>query len=458
MKKMSLKSKITVFSAIAALISIIFCSVLAYAIGTAYAGSIVKNELKAEVRKAEKVVEDRIKSGSTVDGIKYEGPHNGIIYVFLPDGTLVFSSEGGPVPSLPDFDSKDFASFKADNENFYVYDKKASKNDTVLHVRGVVKANDPVLTNKYIIIGAVCLIPLEVLLVAFFVWLISKICLSRLNKLNESASSIIGDKDLKKRIPDKGYTDEIADLTSTINNMLSRLESSFDNEKRFISDASHELRTPTSVILAQSEMIRAATPTAEEYAQANEIVYNQATKMKRLITELLEISRAEQDQSKKEFETLDVSELTEAVISESRQQNSANIELSSNVEPKLIADVNKILYIIMLGNLIDNAFKYGKDNGHIKVSAYTGQALDLSNTVIIMVEDDGIGISKENLPKIWDRFYRADQSRTGDKGSGLGLSMVKWIVNYHGGTIKVESEENVGTKFTIELPCKHARN
>ncbi|MBO4356087.1 MAG: HAMP domain-containing histidine kinase [Clostridia bacterium] len=451
MKKTSIKKKIAIFSLIAALISIVFCLVLAYAIGTAHTSNVIRNELKAEVKKAEK----RIESGKSLEGIDYNGAHDGRIVVYNSTGEEVYNSGETFPHTLPPFDSKDWTQFEAEKEKYYVYDKKAVVNDDEYQVRGIISATDNAMAYEHMFKSMCFLAPLDALLVAFFVWLISKLCLNRLDKLNTSASSIINEKDLERRISTNGYSDEISEMTDTINNLLSRLESSFNNEKRFISDASHELRTPTSVILAQSELLKTGSPTTEEYSQANEVVYIQAVRMKRLISELLEISRTEQGQVKKEFETLDVSEIIENVAAEQREVHKTNVNLTTTVEPKLVADVNRLLFIRMIDNLVDNAYKYCKDGGKINISASLGQALDLSKTLQIIISDDGIGISEEDLPKIWDRFFRADQSRTGDNGTGLGLSMVKWIVSYHGGTISVESKLNVGTTFTIELPCKH---
>jgi signal transduction histidine kinase len=122
----------------------------------------------------------------------------------------------------------------------------------------------------------------------------------------------------------------------------------------------------------------------------------------------------------------------------------------------VLAEANQMLLIRMLVNLIDNAYKYGKSGGHIDVSLRLTQKVDLRPLLVFTVEDDGIGISEADQKKIWERFYRVDSSRTDGGSSGLGLSMVKWIVGYHGGSIQLDSQIGKGSKFTIEIPVKQS--
>ena len=170
--------------------------------------------------------------------------------------------------------------------------------------------------------------------------------------------------------------------------------------------------------------------------------------MAQIISQLLLLSRADQGRQKLQMESLNLSELTEMVCEEqSILAEEKQITISTLIEPELYASADETFYIRMLVNLISNAIYYGREGGHIFVSCFRQNGFIAGS-----VEDDGIGISKEDLPHIWERFYRADTSRSASGHSGLGLSMVKWMVEAHGGTITAESTLGKGTALTFLLP------
>lgn len=183
------------------------------------------------------------------------------------------------------------------------------------------------------------------------------------------------------------------------------------------------------------------------------LLKRKAGEMAQMISHLLLLSRADQGRQQMQKEELNLSELTEMIVEEQKLlAQEKGIELDSEIEQELIAEADETFYIRMLVNLISNAVQYGKENGHVWVRLRRVDA-----GVEGVVEDDGIGISVEALPHIWERFYRADPSRTGkEEGghSGLGLSMVKWIVQAHGGEIRAESEPGKGSRFVFEFPMR----
>lgn len=167
-----------------------------------------------------------------------------------------------------------------------------------------------------------------------------------------------------------------------------------------------------------------------------------------MISQLLLLSRADQGRQQLQMEKLNLSELTEMVCEEQALLAEEKfISITTQIEPDLYAFADETFYIRMLSNLLSNAIYYGKEKGHILVSL-----IRQNGFITGSVEDDGIGISQDDLPHIWERFYRADASRSASGHSGLGLSMVKWIVEAHGGTITAESTLGKGSIFTFLIP------
>ena len=211
---------------------------------------------------------------------------------------------------------------------------------------------------------------------------------------------------------------------------------------------SHELRTPVAVIISQCEYLLENENLAAEEKEEIAVILKQAKRMSKLTSEMLMIARNEQDEQHL-MEKLDFGLLSELVIEELQTKaREKNIEISLQKQDDLFMNGDQTLLLRMMMNLINNAINYGKTNGHISV------ILKAENDRIVgEVKDDGIGISEEHLDKIWERFYRIDKSRSRENGgTGLGLSMVRWIVSLHNGTIHVESIEGVGTSFIFRFP------
>ena len=225
--------------------------------------------------------------------------------------------------------------------------------------------------------------------------------------------------------------------------MLDRLETSFEMEKRFASDASHELRTPVSVSLAQAELSLEKERQPEEYIDSLEVIKRQGKRMNQLIGNMLSYTRLEQRIDNYPFEKLDFSVLVSDLCSDMTPLRINDISLEYSVEPGIMINGNAELLARMLQNLLENAYKYGRQSGNTKVT------LSLKgNNIKLLVEDDGIGIAEDRLEQIFDRFFRVS-NKSSITGSGLGLSIVKKIVDMHGGNIDVSSKEGLGTTFTI---------
>ena len=343
-------------------------------------------------------------------------------------------------------------SIKHRGDRFYIYEKPLhGKNLEGLWLRGVASQREGTNLLYTIMRFVSLLLPILAILTIFGGYAITHRSFAPIENIAQAAEEINDGDDLSKRIGLGPGNDEIHKLASTFDSMLDRLEQSFQRERQFTSDASHELRTPTAVILAQCEYSLELSESEEDYREALQVIQEQGKKMNHLISQLLFFTRLEQGVEKLNTENTNLSELTQMICEEQAMIRSKAISLEQNIEPDIWIHADRALFSRMLANLISNAYKYGKEGGHIQVSLQREEEV-----VSLRVADDGIGISEENLDKIWNRFYQVDPSRTaseeGDGGAGLGLPMVKEIAALHHGTVEVESRPGEGSIFTVKLP------
>ena len=268
-----------------------------------------------------------------------------------------------------------------------------------------------------------------------------------MREIERTAAEISEGDDLGRRINMEGPDDELHRLADTFDDMMERLENTFENERRFTADASHELRTPMSVILAQCEYTLSKDRTEEEYVDAIRTIRRQGARMNGLINDMLDYTRMEQKAERYPLTPTDLSVLTREVCSDMAMLHTNDITLYARVPDGITVNGSRILLSRLLQNLISNAYRYGREGGSTEVRLFRSQ----EGKAVLEVEDNGIGIEAEHLPKLFDRFYRADSSRT-RKGTGLGLSMVKRIAELHGADIYVRSTPGVGTTFSITFP------
>lgn len=256
-------------------------------------------------------------------------------------------------------------------------------------------------------------------------------------------------KNLEKRLPVPKLANEIVRLVHTFNQLLDRLATSFNMQKAFIADASHELRTPLGILMSDIETalkeLKANSPARKSLANA--VV--EIDHMARIVDDLHWLARSDAGQVPVNIDNIRLDEVLMATLSRcqvlARQQHiKLLIENMDIIEFK----GDEELLIRALSNLVNNAIKYSHPGGTVRLTLVKN-----STTTYFVVQDDGIGIPPQSIPKIFDRFYRVDDSRArATGGSGLGLAIAKWICEVHGGTIKVTSKENSGSTFTIELP------
>lgn len=336
---------------------------------------------------------------------------------------------------------------EGENGDFYVLDLHLpfSWEDGVW-VRGIIAAPDVADVLDDLTGIALLLLPLMVVISGVGAYLLARSTFRPIDRIINAAETIGEGRDLSRRIGLPPGRDEISRLGQAFDSMFARLETSFEAEKQFTSDASHELRTPTAVILAQCEDARRHAETPEQYAQAVEVIERQARRMSGLIAQLLQMTRLEQGTQRAAFEHADLSALTEVICEETP---TADAVLQIDIQPDIEADFDVTLVSRLLQNLLNNAVRYG--GGHIWVTMRRDGA-----DAVLSVRDDGAGIPADLQDKIWQRFYQADASRSGENGAGLGLPMVRQIAALHGGTVSLTSAPGKGSCFTFRFPTEQA--
>jgi two-component system heavy metal sensor histidine kinase CusS len=276
----------------------------------------------------------------------------------------------------------------------------------------------------------------------------------------------ITSKNLRERILPDGYPFELASLASTFNQMLDRLEESFERISRFSADIAHDLRTPVNNIRGEAEVALARARTAGEYRDVIESCLEEAVRLSDLIGDLLFLARAESPLAHLRRERLDVGELLGGVR-EYYEASAADgrISLTTMVagEP-VVAELDRTLLQRAVGNLVSNALAHTPPGGTVVLGAITDSSntdssnTDFSNphssTIRIEVSDTGTGIPAEALPRVFDRFFRVDSSRSQHSGgTGLGLAIVQSIALLHGGNVEISSQLGLGTRVTLHMPA-----
>ena len=314
-----------------------------------------------------------------------------------------------------------------------------------LVVRGIASVSDAEKDVRNTVYLALILSPFLLLLTAFCGYLLSRKALQPVARITQTVQKIQKEKDLSKRVQLGAGKDEIYTLAQTFDQLLDGLEAGIKREKQFTSDVAHELRTPISVVLMQCEGLL-AQPLDEPTREQIQVIYRKVQSMSEMIAQLLMLSRADQGRAPLHMEQLDFSQLSQITVEEFTETARAkNISIDAQIQPGLLLTGDQTLLIRLWNNLLQNAIRYTDPGGHIRVSVRAEE-----QTVLMQVGDDGIGIAPEHLEHIWERFYQVDPSRSGG-GSGLGLSLVQWIIQAHHAQIDVQSQPGKGTTFTCRF-------
>ena len=467
MKQLSIRKKIMLWFSAMLLIIVLLITAMTFAIASSVLNEGIRERLYNVVSGNVNEIEylNSLKNTEAEAGDQFIGYGEGWLEidddfcdVYEGISTALYDAEGnllyGNMPiKFSSFSADDFAKIgktEYKGETFYVFDKSLTAEGMEgLWLRGVVSQNESINVLYNIVRLSFWLLPALALLAILGGYVITRRSFLPIEQIARDAEEIGGGSDLSKRLDIGEGNDEIHMLCDSFNEMFSRLEKNFDAEKQFASDASHELRTPLSVILAEAQYAIEFCETPDEFREALSVIERQGGKMGDIISQLLFFTRLSQGTESVSRENLCVSDLVCEICDEQRIIPQKGIELCSEIEPEIYGDADRSLLSCCLNNLISNAYKYGKEKGHIWVGLrrHAGQ-------ILISVKDDGIGISKENLPKIWERFYQEDSARgsaEGKGGVGLGLSLVKEIAGLLDMEIEVNSAPDKGSEFILKL-------
>lgn len=448
MKRLSLKIKLTMVFTL--LMTSVICGVLAllFSLSSQELLSGVQVRLEQEVAKAREDIEFRngkLKFDSDLLDLDY-----GIyLSVYASDGTLLY----GKIPydfdnSVP-FQDGEIRKIQGADSEFYLLDMVFEITDYgVVDVRGITSITEAESSFSLTLRLAVIFLPLLVLVTAFLGYYMTGRTLRPVKQVTDTVQSIRRDGDLSRRIHLGEGKDEIYHLAATFDQLLEQMEAGMKREQQFASDVAHELRTPLSAMSLQCEDLLAEESLEPEVREGVEVLYGKVRYLTQIIAQMLILSRADQGRAKVAKEKVDFSELTQMAVEEAAERaKEKNITVLADISEGLMLFGDETLLIRFWMNLLNNAIAYGRDGGQIRVSLRAW-----GDEITGEIRDDGIGISEEALPHIWERFYQEDASRTGSSSSGLGLSMVQWIVKEHGGNIRVSSRKGEGSCFYFTFP------
>jgi len=377
-------------------------------------------------------------------------PEGVTLVLYGPEGTPLLGAAPTKFPGSTPLVSDSFQRVEENDLTWEVYDLFVSYGEGGVWIRGIhlYSTERNILQSVFGI--SLVIFPLFVLLALIGGHLITRRAFHPVRRIIHTAEAIGSGNDLSQRIAlPAGHQDEIYELGRTFDAMFDRLETSFNRERQFSSDVSHELRTPLSAILAQCDFALSGEASSADIQESLRSIHRQTRRMSTLISQLLELTRADQNRAMVNKETIDLLDIIEAALEQLEPEaEKRKIRLLKHLptSAELVGDPALLLRVVI--NLVSNAIQYGHEGGYVRIALVSD-----GSVLTLVVEDDGIGISPEHLPHIFDRFYRIDPARATCEGnSGLGLSMVKWIVSAHEGTVSVDSLPQNGSTFTVRLP------
>jgi heavy metal sensor kinase len=299
-------------------------------------------------------------------------------------------------------------------------------------------------------------VPLALLIASLGGYFLARKSLAPVVAMGERAARI-GASNLSERLPVPDSLNELGRLARIFNDLLARLDLSFEQQRRFMADASHELRTPVAIVCGESEVaLSQESRSAEEYRESLAILLDEGRRLTRIVEDLFTLTRADAGQYQAETTTFYLDETAGECVRAVRSlasQHGLEIQYRHSEEEMLFRGDEGLIRRMIL-NLLDNAIKYTPPGGHVRVEMARDLAL-----YTIRIRDTGAGIPSDAQPHIFERFYRVDQARSrngkdgNSVGAGLGLSIASWIAERHGGRIALERSDQSGSAFLITLPA-----
>jgi heavy metal sensor kinase len=338
-----------------------------------------------------------------------------------------------------------------DGQEVRLYSRALTENGQTFAVIQVGESLAQLHTLLHDLVGELLVVGLLVLLACAVgsYWLAAR-AFAPIQRLAEIARRIKAD-DLRSRVPVPRAHDEVQYLALTLNEMIASLDQAFTRQRRFVSDASHELRTPVTVIRSKTDVALLGAGTQQDYVTVLQGINAEAERLSHLISDLLALARGDEGRTQFDREPVRLDLLAAAVTANAvllATERDMTLEVQAPGPVMILGDEARLIQVVM--NLVENAVCYTNPGGRVTVIVEPRQ-----NQALLAVRDTGIGIAREHLPHIFERFYRADPARRrtgGSSSSGLGLSIVEWVVHAHGGAVSVESQLGQGSCFTVTLP------
>ena len=446
MKNISIKLKITLWlTALVAVLNVVLVG-MALFVSNSVATDEAMKRLESTARANIQYVEPEGKTASISEDFVYY--QNGVTaLVYSKSGSLLAGQVPVNFKTTEEFNNGLIREVDIGDSKFLVLDLWVPSDwDNGVWIRTITDASDNYQFVQYLLRISAITLPIFTLLAALGSFFVIKGSFKPLDKITATAEAINEAKDLSGRIGLPKANNEFARLAENFDSMFERLERSFEAEKRFTADASHELRTPIAIIKSACDYSLKYDETSVEFKDSVSVIQRQADKMSQLVNQLLSMTRMEQGTEKANFEQIDLSDFINGMYCE-QQWGRKGVFLTAEEGITVKADRELLSRLVI--NLAENAFKYGGDYCIVKISVTAD-----GDTAVLAVKDNGKGIAKEHQGKIWQRFYQVDSSRTDskDSGTGLGLSIVQQIARIHGGYMTLESETGKGSTFALHLP------
>jgi two-component system, OmpR family, sensor kinase len=376
-------------------------------------------------------------------------PKNNFVQVISPGGTIIYESDNMGSDDLPTEDAKlnsmiyeTLNDFKDQKIRLALYQDSSY----VIAIGSPLKETEITLSSLFTIFSL--LIPSTLIILIVGGWYITNRSLKPIDEISKTAQEITT-KHLHMRIKKSKHDDEIGRLIHILNEMIDRLEKSFEKIQQFSSDASHELRTPLTILLGELQNALQGVKTNEGYQRIISNSIDEILSMSQIIEDLLTLYKADSDDLKFNKEKVSLGQLFNNLYEDIQiLALGKNLTVTLEIKDDLIINGDRIRLRQLFLNLLENAVKFNKQDGKIDISS-----MQNDENIIVSIKDTGIGITPVDGDKIFDRFYRIDKSRARNvRGTGLGLSISKWIVEKHDGKIEYISEPDKGTTFFVYFP------
>ena len=373
---------------------------------------------------------------------------NVMITIYNEQGEVVLGSPIIGLKSTHDFKNHETYTLDIDNNHYHVYDLKLTFGSESYWFKGIYDDSHHGSSLQNAFRSFLILLPVTGIVALLISILLVNRAFKPVNQLVSSADDIAKSGAFDQRLPvDEKHHDEIYELSSSLNEMLDQLETSLEREREFTADVSHEIKTPLSAILLECDNALLEEENIDDYKESITNIKNRTRQLMGMIEQLLQMSRSLSRQDVMNIDEFDLSLICEETIEQYRELY-PDIIFDGDIEKDIQFGGDETLIMRMLINLLNNSVRYRRLDEPLKVNL----SLKRKNGLELTISDNGMGIKKEDLSKIFLRFYQVDASHTASNSYGLGLSMVKWIVDAHDGQIEVESDYGQGTTFTIQLP------